>query len=246
MKIKFIAMAILVPAILFGGIAATMAADVWSTTSDKTPAKYVSGSHSGEYNPADIRGSYTFTEVSEDFGIDQNVLYSAFGIPEGTDGMAVKTKDLEGMYAADTGIGNESVQVFVALYKHLPIDYEGVILPQKAAEILLAVGGLSADETTFLQQFIGQSSAPLASLPAASAQPSASGSKAGTAEETEQLVNGSATFQMVLDAGITKEQVEEIIGGSMPPTNQTIKDYCSANGLTFSDIKNQMNALAQK
>ncbi|MDF2952722.1 MAG: hypothetical protein K0S18_2305 [Anaerocolumna sp.] len=61
--------------------------------------------------------------------------------------------------------------------------------------------------------------------------------------EDEALVKGSTTFQQVLDSGISKEQIETIIGGNLPPTNQTVKDYCLASGLSFSEIKEQINSL---
>jgi len=88
-----------------------------------------------------------------------------------------------------------------------------------------------------------QESAPSASEPSASPSPTGSPLKDGTNEEA--LVNGSTTFQQLLDAGISKEDIELIIGSPLPPTNQTVKDYCNAQGLSFSQIKDQLNALAE-
>jgi hypothetical protein len=39
------------------GIGGTIGLNLWRTTSSKVPAKFTSGEHEGEYNPADIRGS---------------------------------------------------------------------------------------------------------------------------------------------------------------------------------------------
>ena len=254
MKIKIIFMAILVPAILFGGILASIAADAWSTTSDKKPATYLNGSYAGEYNPADIRGSYTFAEISELFEIDLDILYKAFNIPEGTDGTSVKSKDLETL--SDTGVGNESIQVFVALYKGLPIETGSAILPEEAVKMILESGNPTQEQQQYLKEYtpetVSQSESEAA---ASSAQPEKSdgtgtgtgsaGAGTETGTEEEQLVNGSATFQQVLDAGITKEQIESIIGNEMPPANQTVKDYCNSMGLSFSDIKEQLNGLVE-
>ena len=68
---------------------------------------------------------------------------------------------------------------------------------------------------------------------------------AAVTEKTESVVNGTATFQNVLDAGVTKEEIENIINAPMPPTNQTVKDYCTKAGLSFSEIKEKLNALIE-
>lgn len=252
MKIKIIFMAVLVPAILFGGILASMVADVWSTTSDKKPATYLSGSYAGEYNPADIRGSYTFAEVSELFEIDLDILYKAFNIPEGTDGTTVQSKDLETL--SDEGVGNESLQVFAALYKGLPVEPGGAVLPKEAVKMILESGNPTQEQQQYLKEYAADSVSVLESeASASSAQPEKSGGTGTgsasdgteTVTEEEQIVKGSTTFQQVLDAGIAKEQIESIIGNEMPPANQTVKDYCNNAGLTFSDIKDQLNGLAQ-
>ena len=67
---------------------------------------------------------------------------------------------------------------------------------------------------------------------------------AGDGTNEEALVNGSTTFGQLLDAGITQEDIENIIGSALPATNQTVKDYCIGQGLIFSEIKDQLNALA--
>ena len=250
MKLKIKIIAIIVPIILFGGIAVSMAAGAWSTTTDKQPAAYTSGEFAGEYNPADIRGSYSFEEVASLFEIDLNVLYEAFGIPDGTTGM--KTKDLESIYE-EYEIGNESVQVFVALYKNLPMELDDSVLPKTAADVLLRDNpNLTEEQKAYIASHTveveaAQEYTPPTEEASPSASPTGSPLKDGSGDGTneEALVNGSTTFAQLLDAGILREDIETIIGSPLPPTNQTVKDYCIAQGLTFSDIKNQLNALAE-
>lgn len=240
MKIKAITMGILLFVLIFGGIGATMAVDLWSTTSDKTPAKITSGESAGSYNPADIRGSYTFQQVADLFEIELQVLYTAFNIPAETLGEDIQTKDLETLFA-DSGaeIGNESVQIFVALYKNLPIDLDETLLPEQAVTLILEENGaLTAQQKEYLTTHSVNLSSVTVTVPAET--------KESTTEETENVVNGSATFQKVMDAGITQEQIEKIINDTMPPTNQTVKDYCVEKGLSFSDIKAQLNALIEE
>lgn len=243
MKIKSFAMGIIILLFIFGGIGATIATDLWTTTTDKKPAKFTSGEFEGESNPADIRGSYTFLDVSKAFKIDLKVLYKAFGIPQDTDGTKIKTKDLETLYS-ETGIeiGNESVQIFVALYKNLPITLDETVLPSEAVKlILLENNSLNAEQTDYLETH----SIDVETIKDLDAIVDANDDSTGDDENAENVVNGSTTFQKVLDAGVTKEQIEEILDAPMPPTNQTVKDYCNENGLSFSEIKEKLNALIQ-
>lgn len=247
MKIKSLTMGMILLFIIFGGIGATIATDVWTTTTDKIPAKIKSGEYEGSYNPADIRGSYTFADISETFEVDLQILYEAFGIPQNTVGTEIQSKDLETLYA-DTGveIGNESVQIFVALYKNLPITLDGSVLPSVAVDlILLENSSLTTEQKEYLEthsvdiQDIGDMNSVESSIESSEGEPTIN------EEESESLVKGSTTFQTVLDGGVTKEQIEEIIGAKMPPSNQTVKDYCMEVGLSFSEIKEKLNALAQ-
>lgn len=254
MKIKIALMAVLIPAILFGGILAAIASNVWTTTSDKKPATYSDGSNAGEYNPADIRGSYTFAEISELFGIDIDILYKAFNISEGTDGTTVQTKDLESLFGANSGIGNESVQVFVAFYKRLPIDPGDTILPEQATAILLETGNLTTDQQNYMKEHsyaagteasVADETTPSLTNPAQPTKSGGASAEKSDGTDEELLVKGSTTFQHILDAGITQEQIESIIGNEMPPTNQSVKDYCNSAGLSFTAIKDQLNTLAK-
>ncbi len=239
MKINILTIGIIIMLAIFGGIGSTLAMDLWSTTSDKTPAKIKDGKAAGSYNPADIRGSYTFKDVSELFKIDLKVLYQAFNIPENTDGTKIKTKDLEMLFdTSEVEIGNQSVQVFVALYRNLPIELNDTYIPKQAAMLITQENSqLTSDQKNYLNTHtIDLSSKKKAD--------SVISNRVAT-EESENVVNGSATFQKVLDSGVTKKQIERIIEADMPPTNQTVRDYCIKNGLSFPDIKDQLNALIE-
>lgn len=237
MKIKMWIMALVIFAVIFGGIAVSMATGDWSTTSDKTPSKYVSGEFAGVNNPEDIRGSYTFSDVSAAFEIELSVLYDAFGIPADTDGSAMKTKDIEAQYG-EAEIGNGSVQVFVALYKGLPIELIDTYLPKRAVEIILETNpNLTQEQKDYLAEHqVDLSEAGTVETTGLEQTTEAAGS-----EEDESTINGSSTFQQVLDAGLTRGQIEEIIGGSIPATNMSIRDYCTQNGLSFSEVKADLN-----
>lgn len=277
MKIKPLAMALVILLVIFGGIGATMAMGVWSTTSNKVPAKFKDGANAGEANPADIRGSYTFTDIASSFKVDATALLAAFGFPADKDPAQTKAKDLEARYAGLAHeIGTGSIRLFVALYKNLPIDLDDTYLPMPAVPIILAANpNLTAEQRAHLESHqvdlgpaaVGpkgtqaQTPNPSAANPAA-ANPSAVSSYASTASTaisetnstaaagtqkapaaTEPVVNGQATFQQLLDAGITRAQIEQVLGAPLPPTNQSVRDYCTSKGMSFSTVKNALNAL---
>jgi hypothetical protein len=245
MKINIRNMGIIIIVVIFAGIWATIAAGLWTTESDKIPVTYKEGEFEGLYNPEDIRGSYLFKEVSDLFEIDLDVLYKAFGL-ENINNEELKSKDLEGLYAeADNEIGNGSVQVFVALYKNLPIVLEDTFLPEQAVEIIMENNKELTEEqilylkehTVILPEISGEN---LNEEPKEQTE----GTKDESTEE-ENLVKGATTFKQVLDAGITKQQIEEILGIEMPSSNMAIKDFCLEKGLSFSSVKTKLNDLSK-
>ena len=242
MKIKLWLVALLIFVVLFGGIGITMLTGDWATESDRVPSKYTTGDFAGEYNPEDIRGSYTFNDVADVFAIDLQVLYDAFGIPAETDGDVLKTKDIEASYG-DAEIGNGSVQLFVALYKGLPITMVDTYLPLHAVELILAANPVLTQEQ---KDYLAAHQIDTAAAEAEVAEQLPETTAKADEEHTEQAITGNTTFQQALDAGLTREQIETVIGAEMPAANMAIRDYCSANGLSFSEIKAQLNdALTQ-
>jgi hypothetical protein len=251
-KIKTTAMAMILFLVIFGGIGTAAALGAWSTSSQKQPATFKEGEYAGQNNPADIRGSYTFTDISNSFGVDSSVLLAAFGFEADKDPAQTKAKDLEVRYAGlEQEIGTGSVRLFVALYKNLPADLDGTYLPIPAVQLILKANpSLSAEQKDYLAshqiELEPAAASTLASTPNESNTTQATTVQSETAQvtaATEPLVNGTATFQQVLDAGITQAQIEQVLGAPMPPTNQSVRDYCTNKGISFSTVKNALNAL---
>jgi hypothetical protein len=241
---KPLALAILV--ILFGGIMATTAMNWWKTESSKVPAVYTEGELAGEYNPADIRGSYTFGEVSDLFEIPLSDLGAAFQIPAGTDTASFELKSLETLYAGlPQEIGTSSVRLFVALYKGLPYELseDSYLLPQ-AVEILQQQGLLSAEQEEYLASHIVNASLPVTAQPAIESTalpvPTTTGSDELAADRT---VKGSTTFQDLLDWGVPQSEIESILGESIPALETVIKDFYTEKRLEFSAIKASLQAV---
>jgi len=240
MKIKAKTMGILILAIFVIGTGSAMATGLWATESEKIPSKYNDIELQDTYNPADIRGSYEFSEIAKLFEMDLATLFEAFGLPPEAMEDNLKTKDLETIYEnAGVEIGNESVQIFVALYKGLPIELDGSYLPEPAVDIIMEANkNLTEEEKNYLSThtFVLTETANIDNL-------MPEGTDTAVPSDAEPIISGASTFQTLLDAGIKKEEIEKIIGGPMPPTNKILKDYCNEEGLSFTQVKDQLNAL---
>jgi len=121
------------------GIGGTMIFNLWQTTSSKVPATYTSGEFAGEYNPADIRGSYSFGDIEEAFAVPVAALAAAFAVDDTENPAAFLSKSLEDLYGVmENGeVGTDSVRWFVALYTGLPYSpEEDTLLPSTALSVL--------------------------------------------------------------------------------------------------------------
>ena len=150
-KIKPQTVIFAVLAIFLAGILASMAAGLWNTTADKTPSNLSKPGLEGQYDPADIKGSYTFGEISSLYNVPLETMAAAFGVSEGN-ASAFKCKDLESIYAdSEFEIGTGSVKMFTAYYLGLPYTpTEDTYLPQKAALLLEENGKMTQEQSDYL------------------------------------------------------------------------------------------------
>jgi hypothetical protein len=228
-------------AIFFGGILISSALGLWQTESTKEPIKFTEGEFAGQSNPADIRGSYTFGDIANAFGVASEILAQAFGIT--SDASSFQVKSLEEVYAdSEYEIGTASVRLFVAFYAGLPYDLavaEETYLPKNAAEILIAKGNLTAERIAFVESHTiagGDPSAPAAE-PTPQAIPSAEATPHAIPVSEEYVIKGKTTFGELIGWGVSQSVIESIIAAPMPDPAQKIKDYCAANRLDFETIK---------
>ena len=242
-------LAAIVLVVIFGGILFSSAMGWWATESTKVPVTFTEGEFAGLANPADIRGSYTFGDISKSFDVTPEVLAQAFGIAEG-DPAAFAVKELETIYA-DSGveIGTTSVRLFVAYYSGLPFDTTGqeIYLPQSATDILLAKGNLTPEQIAYLQQYtvtLGGSAPVAEPQPAVETTPIPAGTSSTTSEE--YTVKGKTTFGELITWGVPQAVIEQIIGAPMPDPAMALKDYASANGLSFETLKPALQAEVDK
>ena len=233
-------LAILVVVILFGGIIISSSLGLWNTTNTKNAAKYTQGEFAGQANPADIRGSYTLGDIEKNFGITPLILMNAFAI-QSDDPAAYQVKSLETQFArSPVEIGTSSVRLFVALYKGLPFDLStDIYLPASAVD-MLKERALSAEQLTYLESHtadivptVSSSIMPSPTLSTPTAAPT--GTPAST---SDRMIKGLTTLNDLLSWGVPKAVLEKIVGLSLPSDlTMKIKDFASANGLNFEDLK---------
>lgn len=272
LKLKSWQLGAAVLVVIFGGVLVTTAFGWWQTESEKVPVSYQTGDATGEYNPVDIRGSYTFGEISTLFEIPYEDLASAFRLPADADPAVIACKDLEEMYLslseAGTEVGTSSVRLFVALYKGLPYELdaeEESYLLRPAVQMLKRKATLTEEQLAYLDahtvdlqdgEYLAESpdTQEAAQEPSTSEEngelentkPTQPASAAEPAEEeheeTDRVVKGPTTFREILDWGVPQEKIEAIIGGAMPNPLVIIKDYCTEQGLSFGTIKTALQA----
>lgn len=249
MKISSRLLMVLVPVLIFGGIGIGVLTGSWQTESDKTPSRFSTGEYEGQANPVDIRGSYTFDDISRVFGIDTAVLAEAFNVPEQSGDL--RLADLEGLYGEIDGyeIGTDAVRLFVARYLGVPYEPEsttGTFAP--AVSAIEAAGNADAQQLVDLRSRV-------VDVPARVAE---AGSDSAAFEEVIEevreeheeaeaaesyAVRGPTTFGEVVQWGVTVEEIEEVLGMEMGPRTMLIRDFCTENGLQFSAIRERLQIL---
>jgi hypothetical protein len=245
MKMKSNVLALITMAILLGSVAVSDAMGYWQTESQKVPIKFEEGEFAGQSNPADIRGSFSFGDISEAFDIPVELMAEAFGI-EAAAASDFQVKTLETRYAAlaESGqeIGTSSVRYFVALYKGLPFELtEPLFLPETAVALLITTGDFDTEEMENLKSIAVTLPAPAGITEQTIEKSEVEGNTSGDGF----VIKGKTTFGELLDAGVSQSEIEKILGGSMPSRLTAIKTYCTEQGLTFEEIKLELEALVE-
>lgn len=221
---------ILVLVIIIGGVFLTDRLGLWETESTKIPAK----TQTGEFDPGDIRGSYTFGNIESSFDITSEKLAVAFGIdtdiPE-----EFQVKNLEAIYTSlseENEIGTGSVRYFVSLYTGIESELaEPTWLPTPAIELLVSEGLINDTDEAFTWQI---------DLPQITAvEPD----NIKEEEHPEPLVKGSTTIQDLINQDVTLEELESLLQTTEFTKADFVRDICTANGLKFSEIKIEIENL---
>ncbi|MBI9013801.1 MAG: hypothetical protein JEZ08_16325 [Clostridiales bacterium] len=221
---------IFVIAIIVGGVFLSDRLGLWETESTKIPAK----TQTGEFDPGDIRGSYTFGDIENSFEIPAEKLAIAFGIetdiPE-----TFQIKNLEAIYVSlpdNTEIGTGSVRYFVSLYTDIESTLaEPTWLPTPAIELLIAEGMITdTDEALNWKLDLTETTSIISEV-------------TDKEEHPEPAVKGSTTIQDLINQGLSFEDIESVLKTTEFTKVALVRDVCTANGLKFSEIKIELENL---
>lgn len=220
---------------LLGSILLLMAFGLWKTEGTKVSAKFTSGVFSGQSNPADIRGSYSFADIERNFSIPATVLADAFQMDTSIISAGeYKAKDLEELYGEQqTGeIGTDSVKWFTALYLGMPyVPEETTLLPQSAIAIL---NGLGTIDETILHNLDAHSVTPTVQQVVV---------EQTHVEPLEMVIKGNTTYGDLLDWGLSRSQLEEVLGFEVKDRALKLRDDLSARSLEFSVYKTKLQSM---
>lgn len=241
-KLKSPAFALIGTAALYLGIVVSAVLGYWNTESTKEPAKIRDGDFAGMPSPSDIRGSYTWNDIEKAFGVPASLLMEAFGSPSAE----LKVNTLEAAWAGKlpegSEIGTDSVRLFVSLYTGLPHEAEaGTLLPAGAIEVLESSG--KVDPAALAPYAPGIGAEKVAEGPSPSTK--ASDKPAEHATEPGSL-GGTTTFGELKSWGASVENIKAALGGKIGEDGEVIKDFCSANGIKFGEVKTKLQALLEQ
>ncbi len=236
--------AIFVLLVIGGGIFLLMSLGLWKTESSKVPIKFESGEFAGLANPADIRGSYTFEDIENNFEITADILAQAFALDTSEKAAQLyKAKDLEMIYGAienlEGEVGTDSVRLFVSLYLGIPYEAEETtLLPSPALNILRDSSAINEEEFQILKS---RSISP--SLIDGHSEMLDQEPHSDTTLYGELEIKGKTTFDDLLDIGLEMSIIEEIMGFKIDNSSKTIRDFAIEKGLEFSDYKIELQNL---
>ena len=231
---------VLAPVVLLSfviGIGLSISFNLWKTESSKIPARFSAGVFEGSFNPADIRGSYFFRDIEKAFEIEPAIIAEAFGLKDLKNPGDFQVKQLEDMYGhtADGGeVGTDSVRLFVSRYNGLPYTPEETTRLLSPALPILKNKLAPAD-----REALEKISIRLNEVLADAGEMELS----GTEELPDTEVKGNTSFSDLLSWGLTREEIEDVLGMEMGPASITIRAFTTEKELEFSLYKDRFQKI---
>lgn len=250
LRVRSRLLAPLVVVVFVVGIGASVLGGVWITESTKVPVTFTTGEFAGQYNPADIRGSYSLEDIEEAFGIPVDVLARAFGVSVLPDPGEFRASELEETYAVqpDGGeVGTDALRLFVSLYAGLPYVAEDTTrLPAPALGELEP--RLAPADVEALRPVLVSLGALRTEVSETASAPESATETAGDTEEhdeDERVIKGRTTFAELLDWGLSRDQIEETLGMPMGARVETVRDFLTAEGLEFAPFRDAFQEMLE-
>jgi hypothetical protein len=158
-----------------------------------------------------------------------------FVITSEPDWQNLKARELKAIYTnlpSGVKLETESVRAFIALYTGKSYNYSAsAYLPEPAVDILKQKAELTPEEIAFLDSHTYLSGSPAST---------------GTTTVNKHTVTGETTFNTLLGWGIPAAEIEKAIGGEMPETGTTIRNYASREGKDFLALISALQELVNR
>ncbi len=140
------------------GIVSSMGLGYWKgDDSEKTPAKFAGlAEFEGQFRADDIRGSYSFGDISNLYGVPIESLAKAFHVEPGK-ASGFLMKNLGTLFPdGEAEVGTGSVKMFVAFYLGQPYDLgdSTTFVTVEGAEIIRAEGKPTAEQLAYLETHV--------------------------------------------------------------------------------------------
>lgn len=248
MKISSLVIVIIVVVVLVGGIIVTNLLNLWDKPPidvSQIPATTPAGDNCTEaaakpdfntpYQPAEIRGTYTFVEISMMFNVPLDDLGTGFAITSEPNWQNLKARELKAIYTnlpPNVKLETESVRAFISLYTGKEYNYStSAYLLQPAVDILKQKAELTSEQLAYLDSHIYTPNTSAAT---------------GTVNTDKHTVTGETSFKTLLSWGIPADEIERAIQDKMPDLNTYIRDYASQQDKDFLVLISVLQELANQ
>ena len=246
MKINSIAIAIIIVLVLGGGIILTNSLNLWDKkpvyippeptviTGDGSSPTTTKPDFNTPYQPAEIKGTNTFAEISMMFHVPLDDLGIGFGIMEERNWQDLKARELKAIYTnlpSNVKLETESVRIFISFYTGKAYKYSHTAyLPQPAVDILKQKAKLTVEQVAFLDSHTYTTGMATSS----------------GVSKYKHVVTGETSFRTLLGWGIPAVEIERIIGGKIPDLDTSIRDYASQQDKDFLMLVSDIQELSNK
>lgn len=248
MRINYIHILVMVIVIMGGGVLLTSEVGLFDTSRSVQPGKL--DDITNVYNIADIRGSFTLTEIGQYYQVPPEAIIEAFSLDKDTSPAAFQLKDLKEIYQPVEIEGEmyevetDTVKVFVSLYSGIPYVWEETsYLPIHAAEYLINKDKLTEEEQNYwinhtfdlirIEQEITDGLVEEDKIDF----PELEAPKEESSNETITIV-GKTTVAEILSMGIDEKTFQEVTGLEVPEDkNINIRDYAASFDIDFGEIR---------
>jgi len=246
MKFKHIHIFFAIILIFGGGIWFTDQLGLFDTSRSAEPLKLTEDI----YDVADIRGSFTLTDIEKFYQVPPQAIIEGFNLKEDTNPSLFLLKDLKEIYqeidieGEAYAVETDTVKVFVSLYSDIPYTSEETFyLPESAIEYLIKQNKLSPEDEEYWKNhtFKLVLIEPEEGLPVIEKDEN----EPSVAEEEIKTISitGKTTIAEILKMGIDEEKFKEITGLEVPEDKTLpIRDFFNSQELEFSPYKEKLES----